>query len=107
MDDGTTEVADEYEQNVTAAIRRMRSNGYEFQQIVMALRNLGIVGRTGKPLGKTRVFGSSMAPAGDHLRRSTAREGERADLTLCGIHVSYRILVLMAFVCLALRLKTR
>jgi hypothetical protein len=55
-DDGVTLEVDEYEQNVTAVIRHMRTSGYKLRQIVESLRELGVVGRTGKPIGTTRVF---------------------------------------------------
>ncbi len=55
-DDGVTLEVDEYEQNVTAVIRHMRASGYKLRQIVDSLRELGVVGRTGKPIGTTRVF---------------------------------------------------
>ena len=55
-DDGITLEVDEYEQNVTAVIRHMRSSGYKLRQIVESLRELGVVGRTGKAIGTTRVF---------------------------------------------------
>jgi len=55
-DDGITLVVDEYEQNVTAVIRHMRATGYKLRQIVDSLRELAVVGRTGKPIGTTRVF---------------------------------------------------
>jgi hypothetical protein len=54
--DGVTIVVDEYEQNVTAVVRHMRSTGYKLRQIVDLLKELGVVGRTGKPIGTTRVF---------------------------------------------------
>jgi hypothetical protein len=34
----------------------MRASGYKLRQIVEALKELGVVGRTGKPIGTTRVF---------------------------------------------------
>ena len=34
----------------------MRDSGYKLRQIVDSLRELGVVGRTGKPIGTTRVF---------------------------------------------------
>ncbi len=34
----------------------MRASGYKLRQIVDSLRELGVVGRTGKPIGTTRVF---------------------------------------------------
>jgi hypothetical protein len=34
----------------------MRESGYKLRQIVDSLRELGVVGRTGKPIGTTRVF---------------------------------------------------
>jgi hypothetical protein len=55
-EDGVTLEVDEYEQNVTAVIRHMRASGYKLRQIVESLRELGVVGRTGKPIGTTRVF---------------------------------------------------
>jgi len=55
-DDGVTLEVDEYEQNVTAVIRHMRASGYKLRQIVDSLKELGVVGRTGKPIGTTRVF---------------------------------------------------
>jgi hypothetical protein len=55
-DDGVTLEVDEYEQNVTAVVRHMRASGYKLRQIVEALKELGVVGRTGKPIGTTRVF---------------------------------------------------
>ena len=54
--DGVTLEVDEYEQNVTAVVRHMRESGYKLRQIVDSLRELGVVGRTGKPIGTTRVF---------------------------------------------------
>jgi len=54
--DGVTLEVDEYEQNVTAVVRHMRASGYKLRQIVAALRDLGVVGRTGKPIGMTRIF---------------------------------------------------
>ena len=58
-DDGITLVVDEYEQNVTAVIRHMRASGYKLRQIVDSLRELGVVGRTGKPIG-TKNFVKSV-----------------------------------------------
>jgi hypothetical protein len=55
-EDGVTLEVDEYEQNVTAVIKHMRSSGYKLRQIVDSLKELGVVGRTGKPIGTTRVF---------------------------------------------------
>jgi hypothetical protein len=55
-EDGVTLEVDEYEQNVTAVVRHMRESGYKLRQIVDSLRELGVVGRTGKPIGTTRVF---------------------------------------------------
>jgi hypothetical protein len=54
--DGVTLIVDEYEQNVTAVVRHMRSSGYKLRQIVDSMRDLGVVGRTGKPIGMTRIF---------------------------------------------------
>ena len=54
--DGVTLELDEHEQNVIAAIRHIRSNGYKLRQIVASLKELGVVGRTGKPIGMTRTF---------------------------------------------------
>ena len=54
--DGVTLEIDEYEQNVTAVVRHMRASGYKLRQIVDSLKELGVVGRTGKPIGTTRVF---------------------------------------------------
>jgi hypothetical protein len=54
--DGVTLEVDEYEQNVTAVVRHMRASGYKLRQIVASLRDLGVVGRTGKPIGMTRIF---------------------------------------------------
>ncbi|HKQ69858.1 MAG TPA: hypothetical protein VJT73_10995 [Polyangiaceae bacterium] len=54
--DGITLEVDEYEQNVTAVIRHMRASGYKLRQIVESLKELGVVGRTGKAIGTTRVF---------------------------------------------------
>ena len=55
-EDGLTLEVDEYEQNVTAVVRHMRSGGYKLRQIVDLLKELAVVGRTGKPIGTTRVF---------------------------------------------------
>ena len=52
-EDGITLEVDEYEQNVTAVVRHMRATGYKLRQIVDSLRELGVVGRTGKPIGTT------------------------------------------------------
>jgi len=54
--DGITLEVDEYEENVTAVVRHMRSSGYKLRQIVASLRDMGVVGRTGKPIGMTRIF---------------------------------------------------
>jgi len=53
--DGTLE-GDEHEQSVIAAVHHMRENGYKLRQIVASLKDLGVVGRTGKPIGMTRIF---------------------------------------------------
>src|SRR5258708_37389353 len=55
-DDGVTLEVDEYEESVTAVVRHMRSSGYKLRQIVASLQDLGVVGRTGKPIGITRIF---------------------------------------------------
>lgn len=55
-DDGVTLEVDEYEANVTAVVRHMRASGYKLRQIVASLRDMGVVGRTGKPIGMTRIF---------------------------------------------------
>ena len=54
--DGITLEVDENEQNVMAAVRHMRANGYKLRQIADSLKDLGVVGRTGKPIGLTRIF---------------------------------------------------
>jgi len=54
--DGVTLEVDEHEQNVIAVVQKMRSNGYKLRQIVASLKELGVVGRRGKPIGMTRVF---------------------------------------------------
>lgn len=54
--DGVTLEIDEHERNVIAAVHHMRSNGYKLRQIVASLKELGVVGRTGKPIGMTRAF---------------------------------------------------
>lgn len=47
---------DEGEQRVTAVIRHMRMQGYKLREIVAALRERGVVGRNGNPIGMTRTF---------------------------------------------------
>src|SRR5258708_2093835 len=54
--DGMTLEVDEYEQNVASVIRHMRAGGYKLRQIVASMKEMGVVGRTGKPIGMTRVF---------------------------------------------------
>ncbi len=53
-DDGVE--PDEYEENVVAVVRHMRTSGYKIREIVKFLRELGIVNRRGTPIGMTRVF---------------------------------------------------
>jgi hypothetical protein len=47
---------DEYEEQVVCVARHMRSTGYTIREIVDFLRELGVVGRRGTPIGTTRVF---------------------------------------------------
>lgn len=54
--DGKTLEPDEREQNILAVVRHMRSSGRKIREIVGALREMGVVGRNGKPIGPTRVF---------------------------------------------------
>jgi hypothetical protein len=44
------------EQAVVATVRHMRMSGMKLREIVDELRKLGVVSRTGKPLGITRVY---------------------------------------------------
>ncbi len=53
--DGAVE-RDEVEENVVAVIRHMRLSGYTIHDIVEFLRDQGVVGRRGTPIGMTRVF---------------------------------------------------
>jgi hypothetical protein len=46
----------EYEEQVVAVARHMRASGYTIREIVDFLRELGVVGRRGTPIGTTRVF---------------------------------------------------
>jgi len=46
----------EPEQNVIAVVRHMRLNGLKLREIADELRRSGVVGRTGRPLGITRIF---------------------------------------------------
>ena len=47
---------DEDEANVVAVVRHMRASGYKLREIVEFLAEMGVVGRTGRPIGTTRVF---------------------------------------------------
>ncbi len=55
-EDKKTLVPDEREQDVIAVVRAMRQSGRKIREIVEALRDMGVVGRNGKPVGATRVF---------------------------------------------------
>ncbi len=46
----------EYEEQVVVVARHMRGSGYTIREIVDFLRELGVVGRRGTPIGTTRVF---------------------------------------------------
>ena len=46
----------EPEQNVIAVVRHMRLRGLKLREIAEELRRSGVVGRTGRPLGITRIF---------------------------------------------------
>ncbi len=46
----------EPEQNVIAVVRHMRLRGMKLREIADELRRSGVVGRTGRPLGITRIF---------------------------------------------------
>jgi hypothetical protein len=46
----------EYEEQVVVVARHMRASGYTIREIVEFLRELGVVGRRGTPIGTTRVF---------------------------------------------------
>jgi DNA invertase Pin-like site-specific DNA recombinase len=46
----------EPEQNVIAVVRHMRLRGLKLREIADELRRSGVVGRTGRPLGITRIF---------------------------------------------------
>jgi DNA invertase Pin-like site-specific DNA recombinase len=46
----------EAEQRVVTMVRQMRSEGHTIQQIVQMLKKSGVRGRSGKPIGSTRVF---------------------------------------------------
>ncbi len=46
----------EPEQNVIAVVRHMRLSGLKLREIADELRRSGVVGRTGRPLGITRIF---------------------------------------------------
>jgi DNA invertase Pin-like site-specific DNA recombinase len=54
--DGKTLEPDEKEQNILAVVRHMRASGRKIREIVLALKEMGVVGRNGKPIGPTRVF---------------------------------------------------
>ena len=53
--DGAVE-RDESEENVVAVARHMRMTGFTIREIVEFLRDAGVVGRRGTPIGTTRVF---------------------------------------------------
>jgi hypothetical protein len=46
----------EQEEQVVVVARHMRASGYTIREIVDFLRQLGVVGRRGTPIGTTRVF---------------------------------------------------
>jgi DNA invertase Pin-like site-specific DNA recombinase len=54
--EGGTLEPDEVEQNVIGVVRHMRSQGFTLNDIVDFLKETGVRGRSGKPLGTTRVF---------------------------------------------------
>lgn len=47
---------DPHEQNILDVVRHMRASGRKIREIVDALREMGVRGRNGKPIGSTRVF---------------------------------------------------
>lgn len=55
-EDGKTLEPDEREQNILAVVRHMRTSGRKIREIVAALKEMGVAGRNGKPIGPTRVF---------------------------------------------------
>jgi hypothetical protein len=69
-------VRDKYEENVVAVVRHMRANGYTLLEIVSLLRDAGVVGRRGTPIGMTRVFemihGGRSKPRRKRDRRKSA-----------------------------------
>jgi len=54
--DGKTLEPDQREQNILAVVRHMRTSGRKIREIVGALKEMGVTGRNGKPIGPTRVF---------------------------------------------------
>ncbi len=44
------------EQSVLHIVRHMHANGKKLSEIVRMLNDLGVTGRNGKPIGKTRIF---------------------------------------------------
>jgi hypothetical protein len=63
----------------------MRTSGYKLRQIVEALKELGVVGRTGKPIGTTRVFeiihGARKKPSRAGAAPNAAAVGAPAEAT--------------------------
>ena len=53
--DGLTLVPDEKERRVLAIIRIARAEGFKLREIADLLASKGIAGRTGKPIGITRI----------------------------------------------------
>lgn len=54
--DGKSLEPDPHEQNILAVVRHMRASGRKIREIVDALKEMGVNGRNGKPIGPTRVF---------------------------------------------------
>jgi hypothetical protein len=55
-DDGTTLVPYEPEQAARSVARDLRLRGFKLREIAEQLKQMGIVGRTGRPLGITRIY---------------------------------------------------
>lgn len=74
--DGKTLEPDQREQNILAVVRHMRTSGRKIREIVAALKEMGVVGRNGKPIGPTRVF--EMIQGGRKKRRQRGEEDDFA-----------------------------
>ena len=75
-DDGKTLVPYEPEQATRFVTRDLRLRGFKLREIAEELRQIGIVGRTGRPLGITRIY--ELLDEGEGSQRRVLMKRSRA-----------------------------